>query len=116
MTLGEVFHERDYAPPAGAIRTTPRTIVDLGANVGYFGAFAMAEWPEASVVAYEPDPKNAAVHARTIALNRLSQRWELRQAAARAATGRYVFTQAAMRCRMRARPGAWWYEGRTCFR
>jgi FkbM family methyltransferase len=87
VTLGEVFHERDYAPPAGALRHRPGRIVDLGANVGYFGAFALAEWPDASVVAYEPDPDNAEVHARAISLNGLSDRWELRSAAASTSSG-----------------------------
>lgn len=91
VTLGEVFHERDYAPPAGAIRHAPARIVDLGANVGYFGAFALAEWPGSSVIAYEPDPENAAVHARAISLNGLGDRWELRQAAASTIPGSLRF-------------------------
>jgi FkbM family methyltransferase len=86
VTLGEVFHERDYAPPPG-VPAPRRRIVDLGANVGYFGAFAMDAWPESSVVAYEPDPVTAAVHERTIALNGLGARWELRRAAAAAKAG-----------------------------
>jgi FkbM family methyltransferase len=91
VTLGEVFHERDYEPPAGAISDPPSTIVDLGANVGYFGAFAFTEWPEASVVAYEPDPDNAEVHSRVISLNGLSDRWELRRVAAMTAKGTVRF-------------------------
>jgi FkbM family methyltransferase len=91
VTLGEVFHERDYEPPVGAIRQRPTRIVDLGANVGYFGAFALAEWPDASVVAYEPDPENAEVHARAISLNGLSDRWELRRAAASTTPGSLRF-------------------------
>jgi FkbM family methyltransferase len=86
VTLGEIFHERDYSPPPG-MPPPGRRIVDLGANVGYFGAFAMDAWPECSVVAYEPDPANAAVHQRTIALNGLSDRWALRRAAAAAHSG-----------------------------
>ncbi|MBA3508594.1 MAG: hypothetical protein H0T19_00705, partial [Thermoleophilaceae bacterium] len=38
VTLGEVFHERDYEPPAELPAIRPGRIVDLGANVGYFGA------------------------------------------------------------------------------
>ena len=81
VTLGEVFHERDYAPPPG-VPQPRRRIVDLGANVGYFGAFAMDAWPDCSVIAYEPDPMNADLHERTIVLNGLADRWELRRAAA----------------------------------
>jgi FkbM family methyltransferase len=91
ITLGEVFHERDYEPPPELPPLRPRRIVDLGANVGYFGAFALGAWPEARVVAYEPDPANAAVHARAIALNGLVERWELRQSAASTADGQLRF-------------------------
>jgi FkbM family methyltransferase len=82
IILGEVFHEHDYEPPAELPPIEPRRIVDLGANVGYFGAFALERWPGSSVLAYEPDPISAAVHARTIELNDLGDRWTLRRVAA----------------------------------
>ena len=91
VTLGEVFHERDYAPPDGLGPFAPRRIVDLGANVGYFGAFALSTWPAASVVAFEPDPANALVHEQAIADNGLAHRWELRRAAAAARDGEITF-------------------------
>ena len=91
VTLGEVFHERDYQPPPELPPLRPRRIVDLGANVGYFGAFALGSWPEARVVAYEPDPANADVHARTIALNGLYDRWELHRSAASTSDGQLRF-------------------------
>ncbi len=91
VTLGEVFHERDYEPPAELPAIRPGRIVDLGANVGYFGAFALGRWPGATVTALEPDPENADVHARVIALNGLEDRWELRRAAAATRTGHLRF-------------------------
>jgi FkbM family methyltransferase len=91
IILGEVFHERDYEPPGEMPPLDHRRIVDLGANVGYFGAFAMARWPAASVLAYEPDPVSAAVHARTIELNDLGHRWTLRRVAAAATNGELRF-------------------------
>jgi FkbM family methyltransferase len=91
VTLGEVFHERDYEPPAAMPSISPRLILDLGANVGYFGAFALERWPGASVLAYEPDPENADVHAHTITLNDFGDRWELRRAAAGARHGELRF-------------------------
>lgn len=91
VTLGEVFHERDYEPPPDLRTIQPRRIVDLGGNVGYFGAFALNRWPDATVTAFEPDPENAAIHARVIALNRLEDRWELRRAAAAARDGHLRF-------------------------
>ncbi len=93
VTLGEVFHDRQYAPPpelADAIEPV-RRVLDLGANVGLFGAFAAARWPQAEIVGYEPDPGNAAVHERTIALNGLQSRWRLVRAAAGAAPARASF-------------------------
>jgi FkbM family methyltransferase len=91
VTLGEVFHERDYEPPPNMPEFDPRRIVDLGANVGYFGAFALDAWPSTSVTAYEPDPANVAVHARTIDLNGLRDRWQLRPVAAAACDGALRF-------------------------
>jgi FkbM family methyltransferase len=93
VTLGEVFHEHDYRPPpeiepclAGVER-----IVDLGANVGLFGAFAAGRWPRAEIHAFEPDPANAAIHERAIALNALQRRWTLVRAAAGATDGNVAF-------------------------
>ena len=91
VTLGEVFHEYDYEPPAELRSIEPRRIVDLGANVGYFGAFALGRWPRATVTALEPDPENADIHARVIALNGLEDRWELRRAAAAVRAGHLRF-------------------------
>jgi FkbM family methyltransferase len=88
-TLAEVFHRRDYDPPAAVLRALgePRSILDLGANVGLFGLHAAALWPSAAIVAYEPDPDNAAVHSLAIAANALGTRWTLVEAAAGATDG-----------------------------
>ena len=43
------------------------------------------------MVAYEPDPANADVHARTIALNGLYDRWELHRSAASTSDGQLRF-------------------------
>ncbi len=93
VTLGEVFHERDYEPPAAVealLGPAPR-ILDLGANVGMFGAWALGRWPGADVTAYEPDPANAAVHERVIAANGLAERWRVVRAAAGAEDGSVHF-------------------------
>ena len=100
VTLGEVFHEHDYRPPPEMehVLSSVERIVDLGANVGLFGAFAIARWPHAEIVAFEPDPANAAVHERTIAANRMQDRWRLVRAAAAAhdGTAAFVFGQVAL--------------------
>lgn len=93
VTLGEVFHRPDYAPPApvaAALGAAPR-IVDLGANVGMFGLYALGRWPHARITGYEPDPANAALHERAIERNGLQERWRLLRAAAGTAAGRARF-------------------------
>lgn len=36
----------------------PRTILDIGANVGAFAVWAHVKWPDAYIQAYEPHPTN----------------------------------------------------------
>jgi FkbM family methyltransferase len=83
-TLAEVFYHRYYEPPEQVSRMLgePAQILDLGANIGMFGAFAAARWPHSQIVGYEPDPANAALHERTIVANGLGGRWRLARAAA----------------------------------
>jgi FkbM family methyltransferase len=98
VTLGEVFHEQHYRPTCQveqAIEPVTK-IFDLGANIGLFGAFAVDRWPGAEIIAYEPDPANAAIHERTIALNGLQDRWRLTRAAAGARDGRASFVADAV--------------------
>jgi FkbM family methyltransferase len=94
-TLDQVVGRRHYQLPApvryalrGAGR--PLEIVDLGANIGLFGAEALTRWPDAHVVAFEPDPANAAVLRRTIAAN-AGRRWELVAACAGVEDGEVAF-------------------------
>lgn len=92
-TLAEVFRNRWYDPPGEVERAlgSPEEILDLGANIGAFGAFALARWPQARIVGYEPDPANAAVHARAIAANGADDRWSLVPAAAGPTAGEVRF-------------------------
>jgi len=85
VTLGEVFHRPDYAPPervAALLGGSPPRALDLGANVGLFGAYLFGRWPRATVTAVEADAANAAVLREVVALNGLEQRWEVIEAAA----------------------------------
>lgn len=51
---GEYALPREYRlPNAGPIK-----VLDLGANVGAFSLWALAQWPEADISAYEPCPEN----------------------------------------------------------
>lgn len=51
--LREVFVEGDYALP---VPSAPRTILDLGGNIGAAAVYFATRWPEAEVIALEPDP------------------------------------------------------------
>jgi FkbM family methyltransferase len=97
VTLGEVFHNRDYEPDQAldARLAATRSILDLGANVGLFGAFAAARWPAARIVAFEPDPANRAVLEQTIAANGLGGSWTVVPAAAGARDGETAFLAGA---------------------
>ena len=89
VTLGEVWRNRDYDPPAEVTAAigSPERVVDLGGNIGLFALHALGLWPDARVVSYEPDPINAAVLRRSLQANELHDRWRLVEAAAGAADG-----------------------------
>jgi FkbM family methyltransferase len=106
-TFDEIFHQQIYAPPpevesALATLDRPLRILDIGANIGLFGAWALGRWPDAGIEAYEPDPRNVALHRRTITRNGAERAWRLHDAAAAAqdgtlrfAAGRYVLGRPA---------------------
>jgi FkbM family methyltransferase len=92
--LGEVFYERQYEPPAAVAAfldglNRPPAILDLGGNVGYFTVFASFRYPGSRIVAFEPDPANAALMRRTIEANGLN--CQLIEAAASARDGEVAF-------------------------
>lgn len=79
ITFRQVFSHRDYGIPAShagrvdaayrALCAAGRTplIVDLGANVGAASIWFAKHYPEAQIVAVEPDPDNAAICRRNVA-------------------------------------------------
>jgi FkbM family methyltransferase len=56
--LSEILASRCYEPVLAAMSEPPRTIVDLGANIGLAARWLLAHYPEARVVAVEPVPGN----------------------------------------------------------
>lgn len=40
------------------IRSIPKTVLDIGANIGAFALRAHYEWPAAKVICFEPMPFN----------------------------------------------------------
>jgi FkbM family methyltransferase len=107
MVLDEIFSQREYEPPPAVTAALERLpsdvrIVDLGANIGLFGAWALGRFPEATVLAVEADPANAAVHRLAIQANDAAGRWRLVEAFAattagtvRFAAGRHATSHAA---------------------
>jgi FkbM family methyltransferase len=61
--LGQIFIEKEYESIAVF---SPRTILDLGANVGYSSAYFLSKYPAASVVAVEPDSGNYEICCRNL--------------------------------------------------
>lgn len=93
--LGEVFYEHQYEPPPAVAAfldelDRPPSILDLGANVGYFTVFASLRFPGSRIVAFEPDAANAEVMRRTLEANGLD--CELVEAAASTTDGEVPFS------------------------
>lgn len=57
LTLGHVIGEECYAFPL-PLPTSPRWIIDAGANTGYAAVYLASRYPEATVIAVEPDAGN----------------------------------------------------------
>jgi FkbM family methyltransferase len=93
--LDEVFYRREYEPPAHVLPRlgeAPR-VVDLGANIGLFGVFALERLGAAAVVAVEPLPENLAVLRRCAAANGGESLWEIVEAAATTQNGTVSFVR-----------------------
>jgi FkbM family methyltransferase len=95
QAFDELFYQEIYAPPtevdaALARLGRPPRLLDIGANIGLFGAWAHARWPGAEIDAFEPDPRNAAIHRRAIAATG-GAGWRLHEAAASVANGEMRF-------------------------
>jgi FkbM family methyltransferase len=95
-TLVQTFSKGHYVAPPDVRRVLERLgrplhAMDLGANIGMFGAWFLSQWPDGRVTAYEADPDNARVHELTTAANRGVARWELVAAAAGTSDGEVRF-------------------------
>jgi FkbM family methyltransferase len=62
----QIFIEAILAELTSRVRAA-RVIVDLGANVGYSSVFFLNAFPDAFVLAVEPDPQNAEICAQNLA-------------------------------------------------
>jgi FkbM family methyltransferase len=66
-----------YEAPAEvlAVLGSAPKILDVGANIGMFGLWALRCWPGAQITAFEPDPGNLRVLRATVAANEVGGRW-----------------------------------------
>jgi FkbM family methyltransferase len=69
--LFELFVRGEYEPPEALLgRLGPdrvHAVLDVGANVGMFAAWARSRWPGASLTCVEPSPQNLSVLRRVAA-------------------------------------------------
>jgi len=96
ITLEEVLADRQYEPPpqlAGLLERngSPLTVADLGANIGLFSGWLLTRRPDARVVAFEPDPDNAALLEEFVRTNGRASDWTLVRACAAAHDGEVRF-------------------------
>ncbi|MFL5825328.1 MAG: FkbM family methyltransferase [Thermoleophilaceae bacterium] len=111
MTLDQVFvTDREYEPPPEAAAAVgrlgrPPRVVDVGANVGLFFLFALERFPGSSVLAYEPDPENAALARRCIELNGIGDEVSLIEACAATRDGEMAFAAGDSAASHAAGPG-----------
>ncbi len=76
QVMDQVFAGREYAPLIEEVNkkgqlNSIRFIIDAGCNVGYATAYFKVYFPEASVIAIEPDPNNYKQSGKNFSLNRL---------------------------------------------
>jgi FkbM family methyltransferase len=84
-----------YEPPAevaAALDAIPAPrILDVGANIGLFGVYALSRRPDARITSFEPDPDNFRVLDLTVAANQRAGSWDAVPAAVSNADGELSF-------------------------
>jgi FkbM family methyltransferase len=63
--LWQIFIQEEYERAAS---TPLKTILDLGANVGYASVYFLSKYPDATVLAVEPDPANCLLCQKNLAV------------------------------------------------
>ena len=80
LVLWEIYIERVYDPLVNQCPREITTILDLGANIGLSVRLWLDRFPEALIVAVEPDPDNVAMLRRNVALSGQQERVRILQA------------------------------------
>lgn len=91
----EIFVSHIYDPPpvvtAALNRQPVELIADLGGNAGLFATHALDRYRRATVVSFEPDPKNLMVINSCREQSPFASRWEVKAVAAGAVDGNIRF-------------------------
>jgi len=66
--LAGIFIEREY-DCAALLGFAPKTILDLGANIGFASLYLSTLFPQASIATVEPDPRNVHPLKRNLQFN-----------------------------------------------
>ncbi|MGH2550437.1 MAG: FkbM family methyltransferase, partial [Thermomicrobiales bacterium] len=81
-----ISHHGPVLPPDIGMNSTAinaaESVIDLGANIGLFTIWAARTFPHSRVIAIEPDPDNAALLRRNLALNGIEHRVDVMEVAA----------------------------------
>ncbi len=109
-TLDEVFYQRHYELPeavAARLRALPRPprVIDLGANIGLFGAYILGLFPGARVTAIEADAANVSLLRRCAEANERRGEWVIVEAAASNCDGTVEFASGGYSLSHEAGPG-----------
>lgn len=65
VIAGDQYELKDMA----ANIEPPKLILDIGGHIGTFGCFAKSFWPDARIIALEPNPVNAELYRRNLSEN-----------------------------------------------
>lgn len=95
-SLAQVFDDSHAEIPSRALDALraldrPIGVLDLGANIGAWGASLAARVPVRRMTSFEPDPANAATLRATIRANGREADWSVVQACAAATDGAVSF-------------------------
>jgi FkbM family methyltransferase len=90
-TGGQYAYEPPPALASALDAEPPRTVMDLGGNIGLFGAYVLSRWHGAALHSYEPDPANLRILTRVVEANDLGGRWLVTDAAVANRPGEMMF-------------------------
>jgi len=74
------------------ILPVPKVIMDIGGHIGCFGLRAKVAWPEARIVAFEPNPESAMLYRCNMERNGF-QHWQIHECAVSYETEKTVLAE-----------------------